>query len=361
MKKIKIWIDLDNSPHVPFFLPIIHELEKKGHSVILTARNAFQVYGLADSHGLTYIKFGKHWGAKKIMKVIGTMGRSFGLACLMIIKNPQLAISHGSRSLAIASGMLGIPTISMFDYEHAMGLPSNRLSFLKSYRSVCPEVIQNSGSDRFHNKNIRTYSGLKEDVYACTFVPDREILDQLGILEDEILVTIRPPATEAHYHNPEAEKLFFATVEMLGRQPNLRMVILPRNEKTQKELIKKTWSGWCDQGKIIIPEHVVDGLNLIWHSDLVVSGGGTMNREAAALGVPVYSIFRGKLGAVDRYLSEKGRLVLIASVADVQSKIRPIKRDNKNRTHSTDRTVLNQIIHAIEEVIAEITPKPLTP
>ena len=99
----------------------------------------------------------------------------------------------------------------------------------------------------------------------------------------------------------------------------------------------------------------MDGLNLIWHSDLVVSGGGTMNREAAALGVPVYSIFRGKLGAVDKYLSEKGRLVLIETVADVKFKIRTIKRD-KQMTHKTDKLVLNQIIHAIEEVITEINP-----
>jgi uncharacterized protein len=355
MKMINIWIDLDNSPHVPFFVPISHELEKQGHSIYFTARNAFQVCGLADSYGLSYTKIGKHWGANVLLKAFGTILRSFWLAGHLKKVKPNLSISHGSRSLIIASAMLRIPTILIYDYEHAEMLP-----FVKPFLGVTPAYIQKNGLERHFKKGIQSFSGLKEDVYACSFVPDINILDQLGIREDEILVTIRPPATEAHYHNPEAEKLFFATVEMLGGQPNLRMVILPRNEKTQKELIKKTWSGWYDQGKIIIPEHVVDGLNLIWHSDLVVSGGGTMNREAAALGVPVYSIFRGKLGAVDRYLSEKGRLVLIETVADVESKIRPIKRDNKYRTHSTDRTVLNQIIHIIEEAITEINSKPIT-
>jgi len=48
---MKIWIDLDNTPHVPFFKPIIRELEKRGHEVVLTARDAFQVCELADRMG----------------------------------------------------------------------------------------------------------------------------------------------------------------------------------------------------------------------------------------------------------------------------------------------------------------------
>ena len=104
------------------------------------------------------------------------------------------------------------------------------------------------------------------------------------------------------------------------------MIILPRNERTQKDFIYRTWPTWCEEGKIAIPEQVVDGLNLIWHSDLVISGGGTMNREAAALGVPVYSIFRGTLGAVDKYLAERGRLVMIQTEGDVESKIDLVKR-----------------------------------
>ena len=119
MKKIKIWIDLDNSPHVPFFVPILRELEKHGHSITLTARDAFQVCGLADSAGLSYVKIGKHWGANVLLKAIGTLCRASRLAVLLMKEKPQLSISHGSRSLILASAMLRIPTILMFDYEHA--------------------------------------------------------------------------------------------------------------------------------------------------------------------------------------------------------------------------------------------------
>jgi predicted glycosyltransferase len=129
------------------------------------------------------------------------------------------------------------------------------------------------------------------------------------------------------------------------------MVILPRNEKTQKDLVYRTWPKWCSEGKIIVPDQVLNGLDLIWHSDFVVSGGGTMNREAAALGVPVYSIFRGKIGAVDRYLAERGRLILIETVEDVRSKIRPMRRAKGKETNFGDRAALKQIVAAIEEVI----------
>ena len=129
------------------------------------------------------------------------------------------------------------------------------------------------------------------------------------------------------------------------------MVVLPRNEKKQGELVKSRWAAWCEKGKIIIPEDVVNGLNLIWHSDLVVSGGGTMNREAAALNVPVYSIFRGKIGAVDRYLEKTGRLTLIEKPEDVRGKIDVIRRDKPKEAGHKSRETLNRIVDVIEELM----------
>jgi len=143
---------------------------------------------------------------------------------------------------------------------------------------------------------VRSYDGLKEDVYAASFRPDPSILADLGVADAEILVTIRPPATEAHYHNPEGEALYVEVVEMLGATAGVRMVILPRTAGAQREFVHRTWPRWCEERKIVVPQRALDGMNLVWFSDFVVSGGGTMNREAAAVGVPVYSIFRGKLG-----------------------------------------------------------------
>jgi predicted glycosyltransferase len=236
--------------------------------------------------------------------------------------------------------------VLLFDYEYAKSLP-----LIKPVLGIAPEVISNPDLTKKFKRGLRWYHGLKEDVYVSSFMPDISILKKLNLDEDDMIVTIRPPATEAHYHNPESEKLFFEVVEFLGSIPSVRMVILPRNEKTQRRLVHRTWPKWCEERKIIIPDKAVDGLNLIWHSDLVVSGGGTMNREAAALGVPVYSIFRGKIGAIDRYLAEQGRLIMIESVQDVRSKILPVRRIKEKEAIFSDRMALKQIIAAIEEVV----------
>src|SRR4030066_386027 len=190
------------------------------------------------------------------------------------------------------------------------------------------------------------YPGIKEDVYVPNFKPNTKINDELGLNGKNLVITVRPPATEAHYHNAQSENLFDAAVNFLGHQKNTRLVLLPRNEK-QVAWIKKEWPEWCADLKIIIPQQVVDGLNLIWHSDLVISGGGTMNREAAALGVPVYSIFRGKIGAVDRYLSEQGRLVLIENKDQLYSKIVLARRDKAYKPGSSDNLALQKIVSHI--------------
>lgn len=343
----KIWIDLDNSPHVPFFVPIIQELESKGYTVLLTARDTFQVVGLTQNFQLKCQIIGKHYGANKFLKVIGTVWRSLQLASVVVKEKPDVSISHGSRPLILLSAILGTPTIQLFDYEHTTSLP-----FIKPALGMAPEMINTAGLEHRFKRGIRKYHGIKEDVYVESFKPNHSILSQLGIKEDEIVSTIRPPATEAHYHNPESEKLFSEVIDFLGKTPGVRMVILPRNEKLQGEFVRKTWPSWCRDGRIIIPNFVVNGLDLIWCSDFVISGGGTMNREAAALGVPVYSIFRGPLGAVDRYLSEQGRLTLIHSPEEVKLKVRPVRRVKGLELKAGERTALGEIVAGIEEFLS---------
>ena len=166
---------------------------------------------------------------------------------------------------------------------------------------------------------------------------------------DHLIVTVRPPANEAHYHNPEADRLFEEVMDHFGAMEKTTLVILPRNDH-QAEAIRAKWPHLIEARKAVIPDHVVDGLNLMWHSDLVISGGGTMNREAAALGVPVYSIFRGTIGAVDHYLAEQGRLILLESPADVREKIPVVHRDKSRNGMSHSRAVLNRIVDEIVRI-----------
>ena len=341
----KIWIDLDNSPHVPFFIPIIQELIERGYSVLVTARDCFQVCGLADLHKLPYKRVGRHYGKNKFVKMVGLMVRALQLAPTVVRARPCMAISHGSRSQMIAARLLGIPSVVVFDYEFVKGL-----SAMRPVLAIMPEVIPDSTIPKFI-LHVAKYSGIKEDVYVPFFKPQSGLLEELGIDESKVIVTVRPPATEAHYHKPESDVLFKEAVEWLSLRSDVVMVLLPRNDN-QAAFIKETWPSLVDCGKLIIPDHVVDGLNLIWYSDLVISGGGTMNREAAALSVPVYSIFRGKIGAVDNYLAEQGRLVLVETVEDIQKKISVKKRDGKMETIVGNSSALYRIVSAIEESLA---------
>ena len=334
----RVWIDLDNSPHVPFFSPIIDELERNGHRVVLTARDCAQTCGLADLFRLKYDRIGRHYGKNKIVKVAGTVYRALQLMRAMRKEKPALAVSHGSRAQMLSAMLLGVPSVAIMDYEHVKG-------FISPTWVMMPEVIS-SGVVKLDQNRILKYRGIKEDVYVPAFVPDPSIREQLGVGLHDIVVTIRPPATEAHYHNPEAEVLFAAAVNRLGRMDNVRMVIVPRND-AQKDLVEETWPEWFSSKRIIIPQQVVDGLNLLWHSDLVISGGGTMNREAAALGVPVYSIFRGKLGAVDRYLSETGRLTMLESVGDVETKLAIQARSIEGAKKSCNGLALEDVVGGI--------------
>jgi len=336
----RIWIDFDNSPHVPFFRPIIRELESRGYAVVLTARDCFQTCGLADLYGFKYFKVGRHYGKNKFLKGAGTIFRALQLIPFIRRFKPDIAISHGSRAQLIASNITKIPMVELDDYEH-----SQSLGFIKPTWKIVPEVIANE----VKVENLLTYPGIKEDVYVPDFSPDASTIRELGLEPDNFIVTIRPPATEAHYHNPEAEVLFQEVVDFLGNHSafDVKMVILPRNEVVQTRFIREQWPNWCSQGKIIIPEHVVKGLDLIWYSDLVISGGGTMNREAAALGVPVYSIFRGPIGAVDRHLSETGRLVLIESPDDVKKKIKVEPRQKSDFYDKKDCASLEAVVNHI--------------
>lgn len=347
--KTTIWIDLDNSPHVPFFRPIIEELEKRGYSTMITARDCFQVCGLADQYNITYKRIGRHWGKNKVKKGIGLMYRALQMAPAVMKVKPDLAISHGSRAQGILSSILKIPFLYIFDYEFTSEIP-----FVHPGWVLTPEVIPDEAiRAKHHQIQFLKYPGIKEDVYVPFFKPEPGIIRQLGINEDAIIVTIRPPATEAHYFNPRSEELFKGAINWLAGINGVRMVILPRNE-TQGRWIEKLMPAIFDSGKAVIPRSVVDGLNLIWHSDLVISGGGTMNREAAALGVPVYSIFRGAIGAVDKYLSGKGRLTLLETPQDFRTKVRVEKWQRPPMPEIHNRHALEAIVRMTLEVLETV-------
>ena len=339
----KIWIDLDNSPHVPFFKPIIEELQNRGHQIFLTGRNSYQVCELVDLNRLPCKVIGGHWGKHKVLKMMGTCMRAARLVPIVLKAKPDLAVSHGSRAQLIVGSTLRIPTILMYDYEFTAGV-----GFFHPDWIFVPHCLPSPGDFETRNRLLK-YPGLKEDVYVSRNRLDGSARGQLGLPPNGIVVTMRPPATEAHYHNAEGEVLFDAALKLLLHRPDVRIILLPRNDRQAKTL-RQVWKEAITERRIVIPDHAVNGLDLIWSSDLVISGGGTMNREAAALGVPVYSIFRGRIGGVDKHLAATGRLVILESVKDVQTKIRVIRNDPATRHSIGPSPALQSIVEGIASI-----------
>ncbi len=348
----KVWIDLENSPHIPFFDPIIKELKRRDYQIVLTARDCFQVCELADMAGLKYRKIGRHYGKNSLAKLAGLCVRVLQLLPTILRERPVISVSHGSRSQMVLSAILGIRSISIADYEFANFSLTSWIGSRKKKWIMTPDVIPTGifKENGMLQSHILHYPGIKEDVYVPFFRPDPSLKVTLGLASTDIVVTIRPPATEAHYHNPESEKLLLAVFEMLDMHPEVKTVLLPRTRKQEAEL-RHARPDLFVTGRIIVPEHAVNGLDLIWYSDVVISGGGTMNREAAALGIPVYSLFRGTMGAVDKHLAATGKLVFLESEQDVWEKLKLVPCIRKVNPISSQRDTLDAVVNHISAVV----------
>lgn len=304
---MRIWIDLANSPHVPFFRALVDRFNVTNHEVVLTARDFAETVALANAAHLDPTVIGGHGGGKLSGKAGNLVQRGLALARWARGKKFDIALSHNSYSQILAARALSLPAITLMDYEHQ---PANHLAFRFASRIIVPRAFPAEALHRFGaaEEKIRTYDGTKEDVYLAGFHPDpvfNNTLAALGVRDTDILIVVRPPASEALYHRFENE-LFDALLNRLENTPGVKVIFLPRAE-TQRSQARR----------FIVPPRPLDGPNLIAHSDLVISAGGTMNREAAALGIPAASIYAGEWAAVDEQLVSEGRLRRLNSLEDV--------------------------------------------
>lgn len=319
---VRIWIDLGNSPHVPFFLALSRELASGGAEILWTARDYAQTVPLALAAGLSPVVIGEHGGGSVGRKGMRFLGRAIGLVRWARRRKIDILLSHNSQEPLVVARMLGLQAINMMDYEHH---PANHLSFRMAHKVFVPESFPDIALKRFGitEDKVWKYPGIKEDVYLSDFAPDNEFprkLAEIGIATEDVLAVVRPHAPEALYHRNFENRLLDRAIERLALRPDVKIILLPRKTYQGEDLKRRH-----PQANVIIPPSVLDGANLIAAADLVISGGGTMVREAAALGVPAYSIFVGEPAAVDTYLMSEGRLKRLSSEEDLES-IRPVKR-----------------------------------
>ena len=320
----RIWIDMDNAPHVVFFKPVIRLLEDEGHSVLITLRDYGYTAGLADRAGFTYEVVGRHPGANTLRKVLSLGARALRLAVWGRRRSVDVAVSHGSRGLVCATWLARIPSVTLFDYEHV----STGLFEKLSTRLLLPEAL----SGGTWSPKTSFYGGYKEELYLGDLDQMPEKVADLTLPPGRAVVVVRPPATSAHYHDRESEVLFQTLMDRLSDMENVYCVVAPRTAR-QGDEIRNSLENLLN---FHILERPVDGLSLIRMADVVVGGGGTMNREAALLGIPVYSIFTGPLGTIDRQLAQEGRMTIVRTPEDV-TRINVVQRDRSDISGLTKR------------------------
>jgi predicted glycosyltransferase len=299
-----IWIDLENSPHVPFFEPWVRWLRAAGHEVFLTARDLSQTHALLRLHDLEFVPIGGHGGGSRVRKALRIFARASGLAGAARSRHVALAMGHGARAQVLAAAWLGIPSVTFLDYEYVS---------LRLFGAFCRRVFfpDSASRDVLRARGIPatrlvSYPGFKEQVYLDPAV------DRPHPVEPP-LVLVRPPARLAHYHTPRSEVLYRHLMERLANAQGCDVLVLPRYAQDVDE-VKQLGA---KHPHIRVAEDAQLGRDLLLRASLVVSGGGTMVREAAVLGVPSASFFGGPVGGVDAALSRAGRLWMLRSLEDV--------------------------------------------
>ncbi|MFL5969047.1 MAG: DUF354 domain-containing protein [Gaiellaceae bacterium] len=298
---MKVWVDMTASAHVLVFRPLVELLRDRGDDVEITSRDYSQTLQLLELHGLEATVLGRHGGRSRLGKARSLFSRLQGLRAWARPRDFDLALAHGSHELTLTARRLGIPSATTHDYEFAK--LQHHLGMRAATRVVVPDSIPPARLKRFGAvpPKLLRYPGLKEEYYLADFEPDRQVLDELGVDTNRVVVVLRPPPDVSLYHR-QANPLFPQTLDFLGKHDEAQAVVLPRTHE-QRDFVRT-----LDLPSMIVPDRAVDAQSLIAFADVVVSAGGTMNREAAAFGVPVYTTYRGRLGGVDEELIRQGRL-----------------------------------------------------
>ncbi|MDK2983564.1 MAG: uncharacterized protein PWP49_1531 [Thermococcaceae archaeon] len=335
VKSVKIWVDITNAPHAHFFKGIIRELEKRGHEVLVTTREFDGLTGILDMLGVDYYVVGKHGGATLEGKLIASVERQYKLAKLVIEEKPDLALYKNSPEAPRVAFGLGIPTIGFADNDTAIAVNKLMLPFTR--RLIYPKAIDayeliKCGADV---NSLKPINGIPELAHVYGFIPSKKPLKELGISPHSYIV-MRTEPIKANYFNGDAEKSVLENI--ISLLPDVPIVLFPRTESQKKRFEHFE--------NVIIPEHVTDSLSLLYYAKLMIGAGGTMNREALALGTPTISTYPGKLLAVTKWLIGLGIKFHSTDPLEVSEKAWELMRKN-----GTFRKHIRSIIGSMENPI----------
>ena len=284
---MKIWFDISNSPHVLMFHKLIHQLEKEGHTIMITARPLANTIALLEQYSLKYEVVGIHYGKNLRNKIFGYPVRVIQLYNHLKNKKPDLAVSQSSFHSPLVAALLRIPSIYTNDNEHAFG---NRIAFLFASKIMVPE----SFPFKKRMKHVYAYPGIKEGMYLWDdmehYQHERKINNN-----DADTIYIRPEPATAQYYNARNNFLDELILSLCNHH---KVVILTRDlhQKNHYENLSN---------EIMVPDQPISIEKIIRFGKLFIGAGGTMTRELALLGIPTVSVYQSELLKVDELLIEQ--------------------------------------------------------
>jgi predicted glycosyltransferase len=338
---MRVWIDLANSPHVPLFEPVVRALRARGDDVLLTARDHAQTLGLARALWADEATpVGTASPPGRAAKILSIARRTEALRRHARRAGADVALSHGSYAQLAAARTAGIPAVTMMDYEHQ---PANHLAFRLAARVLVPDAFPPGALRRFGARpaRVRRYRGYKEQLYLSDAPGPELALAQLGVDTAAVLVVLRPPPEGALYHRMGNTR-FDELLEAAAAHPDTEVVVLPRSAEQR--------SRYAARHDVRVPADVVHGTSLLRAADLVIGAGGTMNREAALLGTPTYTLFAGELAAVDAALIVEGRLIDLRDVDATPPFVKKPPAGEAGR--EAQARVLGAVLAAVDELAA---------
>jgi len=330
-----LWFDITNTPHVHFLSPIINRYRSRA-DIVISVRDYVETIALARHKFKTkFLVVGQHGGRNKIRKVSKMLNRLSALR--MRVNGFDFALSCGGFEACLLAKWRHKSSIVFDDNDISPNWMYSRFASYSFFPDAVPmNILLTQG---FKPQTTYQYRGYKEDIYIADYDPDSTFLDSIPYRD---YVVVRPENKMANYVESRTRSIVPELLRTLSNS-GIRILYLPRTDSERKYAY--------DVDSVFIPRTTVNGLDVCFFSRAVISGAGSLTREAVCLGKPAISFYPGKrLLAVDKKMIQDGWLAHSRNPREIVDYVNSAKsrRFDRNRSKDVQRSVFNKL----DEIIA---------
>jgi len=270
---MKIVIGIGHPAHVHFFRNFIEIFQKKGHEVMIVARDKEVTRNLLEKYSLNYELFGGH--RQKMLAKLLEIPQNDHIFYKAVKKfRPDILLGINNYTSAHIGAITGIPSIIFTDTEEA---PLGNIATFPFATTICTPscFLKDLGV-----KQVR-YPGYHELAYLHPnyFTPDETVLNQLGISKGENYILLRFISWAAS-HDIGLSGMRADSVNSIIRSFEERGHVFISSERPLDPALEKY--------RLKTPPEKIH--SLMYYAGLYMGEGGTMAAEAAILGTPAIHV-----------------------------------------------------------------------